>query len=62
MKLEGSISESSKDFVRLDPGLPSGKVRSMVYRKEENFSHAAKAFLALVREREIPKESRARRR
>ncbi|MBK8725939.1 MAG: LysR family transcriptional regulator [Holophagaceae bacterium] len=43
-------------------GLAIEKVLRMVYRKEENLSHAAKAFLALVREREIPKESRARRR
>jgi DNA-binding transcriptional LysR family regulator len=43
-------------------GLAIEKVLRMVYRKEENLSHAAKAFLALVREREIPKASRARRR
>lgn len=43
-------------------GLAIEKVLRMVYRKEENLSHAAKAFLAIVREREIPKASRARRR
>ena len=43
-------------------GLAIEKVIRMVYRREENLSHAAKAFLAMVREREIPKASRARRR
>jgi DNA-binding transcriptional LysR family regulator len=43
-------------------GLAIVKELRMVYRNEENLSHAAKAFLALVREREIPKASRARRR
>lgn len=43
-------------------GLAIEKVLRMVYRKEENLSHAARAFLALVRERDIPATSRARRR
>jgi DNA-binding transcriptional LysR family regulator len=43
-------------------GMAIEKVIRMIYRKEESLSHAARAFLGLVRERGIPKASRARRR
>jgi hypothetical protein len=43
-------------------GLAIEKVLRMVYRREDSLSHAAKAFLALVREQDVPKGSRARRR